>query len=166
MSFTRTGIMFGYRAGFLRTTSSHRDKFLKVSASAYRLTLRREKIFRSVLKLTSFTARRSCQRVRTRMRMSGSGANRPFAGMSVLGSKASFAGRTPGLLSLTQGRHAAFNHRANPNSTPFTIATRVVRSACASRVGRTTAANCLDGKVQTIWHPRSLRIRLQEGPLA
>src|SRR5450755_2073735 len=35
-----------------------------------------------------------------------------------------------------------------PNSCPFTIATRVVRSACASRVGRTTATNCLDGKIQ------------------
>jgi molybdate transport system substrate-binding protein len=48
-------------------------------------------------------------------------------------------------------------------SAPFTIATRVVRSACASRVGRTTATNCLDGKVQTTWHPRSLRIRFTGG---
>src|SRR5450631_4566712 len=66
-------------------------------------------------------------------------------------------------LSLTRGRHAAANHRANTNPAPFTIATRVVRSACASRVGRTTAANSLDGKVQTTWHPRSLRIRFTGG---
>ena len=27
-----------------------------------------------------------------------------------------------------------------------------------------TATNCLDGKVQTTWHPRSLRIRYRRDP--
>jgi hypothetical protein len=50
-----------------------------------------------------------------------------------------------------------------PQLGSFTIAMRVVRSACALRIGRTTATNCLGGKVQMTWHPRSLRARFTEG---
>ena len=60
---------------------------------------------------------------------------------------------------MTQGRHAAFNHR--PNSAPFTIATRVVRSACDGASWEDKHRQLFGRKLQTIRHPRSLRIRLQ-----
>jgi hypothetical protein len=86
------------------------------------------------------------------------GAKRPVMHMSVPGGRTDMPRRVLGS-QFGQGRHAALNHRANPNSAPIYHRDARGTIRLRSRVGRTIATDCLDGKVQTTWHLAQQRPR-------